>query len=442
MIQRSTLALLWLTALAGCGGDDEERSGLRFANVFAQRLGAVDVRVDDEVLAENLAYGAVSPIRETSKGKHTLVARRAGVRDGEPLATCEVDLANDAHQLVYPVAQFTEDAVAYSCKVADDGFDAGPGAKLIVDFAMTFDRYSAELLAGFFAGGISVDLGRDGADGTIGLDPKIQLSLTADTVHEVAVNSGPSQIAAFSLPAFADGVRAHALLIGEAAPLDPIAGGTKLLIVPVDGEAQLIEPQPIVYIYNARYDRAPVDIDHAGVRIVEDLAYKRLAGPIMRASGSLNYALVPGVAPSVADFAALAPGSVQLIVIAANNTATIIRPDSAPFGGGIRVRAIHAANVGALSFRYEYAGNLSAPIGNLAFGESSLAEGAASTSTGTIALYNGATRVDENEEFGSYAYALGYARGIAIAVGTADPVGNQAPLELDTIDILSAWAWF
>jgi hypothetical protein len=461
----ATLALaISFACLPACGSDGTDgqlsepgqvdSSSARVRVVHASPdAPAVDIYAEGSAspLIQALAYGGSSPYLELSPGEYTLLIRAAGAAADSPpvYSTGPVQLGAGAEVTAIAAGLLggTGDT-GFRVLLQQEQFTAPAAGKAVVRVV----HASAD------APTVAIDVGDDGSAELEGLARFADtgasgVELPAGAALQIAIWAGqPAQrVTAFTTPALPDGAELFVIATGLLAQLPRESTAFSLLAVGPSGSIGFIQQNPTVYALHASVDAPAVDIYAGGTRLVQDLAFGELSQPVQvppgayelafRAAGSMGDPAATVATPALTAgqrYLAVATGllhgtgpAFQLVAVA---DSLAVDPGSARLGVVHASPDAPAVDIGTVSGT-----QLDAPalVANLAFGESSMADGlsvpAADLGIG-VAAAGSATPVAR--------FAVTTAPGLrAIAVAAGALAGGALPPFRLFLVVTSSWPW-
>jgi hypothetical protein len=399
---RFSLSLLLLPvlllALDGCSEDDDKvtnpyngEARLRVVHASPD-APAVDVYAEgvDEPLIEDLAYGDASSYLDLDAGSYNIQLRAAGSDAQDPVAyeTGELEVPEDA--------VITAVAVGLLSAVRDE--EAFRVLTLVEDFGAAG---AGQALVRIVHGGadapeVALDVANDG-------DPEVMdfgfsddtgaagVALPAGQKLQVGIWAGDplARVTAFTTPPLPSGAEIFIIATGLLSDLPREESGFSLLAVGPTGSLGFIKQNPRVYALHGSPDAPPVDVWAGGARLIQDLAFSELAGPLQLPPDAYSLDFTAAGNPAVVtslDTPVLAAGERYLVVASGflapgmDEEAFTLLPLAESFadGGPVWLRALHASpdappvDLGTVS------GGEFTPVsglGGLGFGESSSVAG-------------------------------------------------------------------
>ncbi len=276
------------------------------------------------------------------------------------------------------------------------------------------------------------------------------VELPADTELQVGIDAGGSRVTAFSVPKLPNGQALTVFATGLVSKLPRDAAGFALLVVGPNGTVGFLKQNPIVYALHAGVDAPEVDVCAGGARIIDDLAFGKIAGPLQVPVGDVKLDIFahsagagcPTTPPAAsAKLTGLTAGERYLAIA----TGYLAPPSGGqPFGvlafsdgftadaAATRARVIHASPNAPTVDVGPFAGSTVTPaVRALAFGKSSDAAGLALPPP---MLDLGITPADENTTIVGK-YGVPTPAGTRAFVVAAGALGHGTrPLRLAVID--------
>ncbi len=276
------------------------------------------------------------------------------------------------------------------------------------------------------------------------------VELPADTELQVGVDASGARVTAFSVPKLPNGQAFTVFATGLVAKSARDAAGFALLVVGPNGTVGFLKQNPIVYALHAGVDAPAVDVCAGGARVIDNLAFGKIAGPLQVPVGDLAlsiFAHADGTgcpstpAAASAKLAGLAAGERYLGIA----TGYLAPPSGGqPFGllafsdgfaadaASTRARVVHASpNAPTVDVGPVASGTVTPAVRALAFGKASDSAGLALPPP---LLDIGITPADENTTIvGNYGVPTpAGTRAFVIAMGA---LGHSTrPLRLAVID--------
>ncbi len=461
-MKRRTLFLipLLLVALAGCSEDDSPSSvdmgeGAMLRVVHASPdAPAVDIYAEGVAapLIEDLGYGETSAYLDLSAGTYNIQLRAAGSAPSSPIAHETGDLSVDDGAVITAVA-----LGLLTPNGSDEAFRILP---LVEGFAAAAAGEARVRIVhgGADAPAVALDIANDGSpevmDFGFGDDTGAAgVALPSGTALQVGIWAGNplARVTAFTTPALASGTEVFIIATGLLSELARSEDGFGLLAVGPTGSIGFIRQNPLVYALHGSPDAPPVDIWSGGARLIEDLEFAELAGPLQLppASYTLDFSAA-GDANIVTSQAtpSLAAGERYLVVASgflapgSGQEAFTLLPLAEAFSGGgaVLLAALHASPDAPAVDLGTVSGGTFTPVPGLeglSFGERSAAEGLA-LPAGAIVL--GVAAAGDTNPVASFSVApTSGQRLLAVALGSLMNQGESFRLVLvDTAP--AAWS--
>ncbi len=442
---------LLLVALAGCSEDDDPTNpnlgnGAMLRVVHASP-DAPDVDVYAEgvaaALIEDLAYGETSAYLELAAGTYNIQLRAAGSSPTSPIAYETGDLSVEDDAVIT--------AVAIGLLAPGGGDEAFRVVPLVEGFATAAAGQARVRIVHGSADApeVALDIANDGSPevtdfGFADETGAAGVALPAGSALQVGIWAGNplARVTAFTTPALPDGGELFLIATGLLGELPRSEGGFALLAVGPTGTIGFIRQNPLVYALHGSPDAPGVDIWSGGARLIQDLGFGEMAGPLQLppASYTLDFSAA-GSTDIVTSQATpvLAAGERYLAVASGFLTpgggqqAFTLLPLAEGFAGAgaVLLRALHGSpDAPAVDLGTVSGGNFTAVAGltDLSFGESSAAAGLA-LPVGALVLGVAATGTTTPVATFSVAPVTGQ-RLLALALGSLTGDGEDFRLVL------------
>lgn len=439
-MKREACALcLVALALVRCGGDDDTTT-VRFLNgmVFGDQTNfaptAIDVFIDDALEQGGVPYSELTDRMSVKAGKHKLGARLAGAADGGGTLEVDVREGEQAVVIIQNNPSDSEGAEPFLVTKLDSTFAQAEGDTARVRF--TIASIEVPLLGGSFAFGLSIDVGRDGADGFLfALEGTDDIAVSATAQPEISMVAVPYlELSAFIAPELEAGKNYYGVAIGSPIIITP-EQKQRMLFIPADGrgEVRIGERQPALYVLNAMTDVPSIQLRLGGEVVSNALEFGDIAGPFRARTGALSTSVFPGISLPVLDFATLSGVDDQIAIVGSRLGAIppmvqVIKPAPSDFSGiESRFRAVNASTVANIDVALVGNGGVETPLAsNLAFGTAVEPPGVAASVTGDlVARRTGEMNALDTLEFDTEQFPPQYARafvhGYVVAIGSDQP---------------------